>query len=129
MFICRRFLQLGLLTALLGGCNNIPKTEGKPLENSGQISKADVIRIGPTAPEAQADSADASAALTSSGQLRPYIQAYAQTLASERSLPLDQVLAILVSARKNETVIRLISPAPPDKKSLAQLANLPQPVR
>jgi membrane-bound lytic murein transglycosylase B len=87
MFVCRRFLQLGLLTALLGDYNNIPKTEGKPLESSGQISKTDAIRIGPTAPEAQTDTADTPAALTSSGQLRPDIQAYSQTLASERSQP------------------------------------------
>lgn len=113
MFICRRFLQLGLWAVLLGGCSNSPKIEGKPLENSRSFSTAEVIRLGPTAPEANIDNTDT---LAQSGQLRPDIHAYAQALANERNLPLDRVQAILASVHKNDTVIRLISPASPDKK-------------
>jgi len=44
------------------------------------------------------------------------MQAYASTLATERNLPLDQVLDILAQAHHNDTVARLIGPTPAGKK-------------
>ncbi len=116
MFICRRLLQLGAITALLAGCSTTaPNTlSAKP----ATASENTPIRIGPARPSAdQENSTEAPpAVLTASGKLRPEVLAYAQELAAERKLALEPLLAALTSARYNATVSRLMAPAAPGKK-------------
>ena len=118
MFICRRLLQLGTLSALLAGCSTTAPTApntaaGQPASDSTPAP----IRIGPSTPTLGSEPADdGPAALTLSGALRPEVRAFVEGLAAERDLPLKPMVAALESARYNATVARLIAPSPPGKK-------------
>lgn len=119
MFICRRLLQLGTLSALLAGCSTTAPTAPNPA--AGQPPAATTgttpIRIGPSTPTLGSEPADdGPAALTPSGALRPEVRAFVEGLAAERDLPLKPMVAALESARYNATVARLIAPSPPGKK-------------
>ena len=118
MFICRRLLQLGTLSALLAGCSttapSAPNTvAGQPAAESTPAP----IRIGPSAPTPGSELADdAPAALAANGTLRPEVRTFVENLATERQLPLDPMVAALAGSRYNATVARLIAPSPPGKK-------------
>lgn len=127
MFICRRFLQLGILSVLLAGCTTpSPHTENNASPASAtppSLPDASVprIRIGPSpalgaaSSEESAPDDQASAVMTPTGQMRPEVLAYAEQLATERGLPADQLVRALSGAHYSPTVARLIAP-PPGKK-------------
>lgn len=119
MFICRRLLQLGTLSALLAGCSTTAPSAptntvaGQPAAESTPAP----IRIGPSAPTPGSELADdAPAALGANGALRPEVRSFVENLATERQLPLDPMVAALAGSRYNATVARLIAPSPPGKK-------------
>jgi len=129
MFISRRFLQIALATTALSGCASTPPHAGPalgagtpgtsaPAAADGEVAR---IRIGPSPAQGALASMDSepgdepSAVLSSSGQLRPEVQAYARQLAADRGLRVDAVVSALSGARYSETVARLIAP-PPGKK-------------
>lgn len=121
MFICRRLLQLGTLSALLAGCSTTAPTAPNSLAAPAAATSANpannAIRIGPSTPTPGSELPDdAPATLTPSGALRPEVRSFVQELASERNLPLDPMVKALESSRYNATVSRLIAPAPPGKK-------------
>ncbi|ADP15065.1 lytic murein transglycosylase B [Achromobacter xylosoxidans A8] len=119
MFICRRLLQLGTLSALLAGCSTTAPSAttntaaGQPAAESTPAP----IRIGPSAPTPGSELADdGPAALGANGALRPEVRSFVENLATERQLPLDPMVAALAGSRYNATVARLIAPSPPGKK-------------
>ena len=118
MFICRRILQLGTLTALLAGCSTTaPTAPNSTAALAPATTGTTPIRIGPTAPTPGSDVADdGPATLTPSGALRPEVRAFVESLAAERNLPLKPMVSALEGARYNATVARLIAPSPPGKK-------------
>lgn len=120
MFICRRILQLGALSALLAGCSTTAPTAAPSPSLASQTAQASgttPIRIGPSAPPPGPELADdAPAALTPSGALRPEVRSFVEDLAAERQLPLAPMVSALESSRYNATVARLIAPSPPGKK-------------
>lgn len=118
MFICRRLLQLGTLSALLAGCSTTAPTAPNTLAGQPAAESTPApIRIGPSAPTPGSElSDDAPAALGANGALRPEVRTFVENLATERQLPLDPMVAALASSRYNATVARLIAPAPPGKK-------------
>ena len=119
MFICRRILQLGTLSALLAGCSTTAPTAPSPASASqaSQASGPAPIRIGPSTPTLGSELPDdAPAALTANGALRPEVRSFVEDLAAERQLPLAPMVSALEGARYNATVARLIAPSPPGKK-------------
>ena len=120
MFICRRLLQLGTLSALLAGCSTTAPTASNPSAVQPPAATAGnpaSIRIGPAAPTPGPELADdGPAALTPSGVLRPEVRSFVESLAAERNLPLKPMVSALESTRYNATVARLIAPSPPGKK-------------
>ena len=120
MFICRRILQLGALSALLAGCSTTAPTAAPSPSLASQTAQASgttPIRIGPSAPPPGPELADdAPATLTPSGALRPEVRSFVEDLAAERQLPLAPMVSALESSRYNATVARLIAPSPPGKK-------------
>ncbi|WP_376843212.1 lytic murein transglycosylase B [Bordetella pertussis] len=109
MFNCRRFLQIGTLSALLAGCATSSQTpQAQHLPAQAATGQADRVRIGPDKP---VSSDEGPATLTPTGELRPDVRAFAEQLAAQRELPLPQVLASLESTRYNATVARLIAPS------------------
>ncbi len=120
MFICRRILQLGALSALLAGCSTTTPTAAPSSSLNSQTAQASgtaPIRIGPSTPTLGPELADdAPATLTPSGALRPDVRTFVETLAAERQLPLAPMVSALESSRYNATVARLIAPSPPGKK-------------
>jgi len=118
MFICRRLLQLGTLSALLAGCSTTAPTAPNSLSAQPTAASANsAIRIGPTTPTPGSELPDdAPATLTATGVLRPEVRSFVEELAAERQLPLDPMVKALESSRYNATVSRLIAPAPPSKK-------------
>ncbi|MFF7059918.1 lytic murein transglycosylase B [Achromobacter spanius] len=118
MFICRRLLQLGTLSALLAGCSTTAPTAPNSLSAQPTAASANsAIRIGPTTPTPGSELPDdAPATLTATGALRPEVRSFVEELAAERQLPLDPMVKALESSRYNATVSRLIAPAPPGKK-------------
>lgn len=118
MFICRRLLQLGTLSALLAGCSTTAPTAPNSLSAQPAAASANTaIRIGPTTPTPGAELPDdAPATLTATGALRPEVRSFVEELAAERQLPLDPMVKALESSRYNATVSRLIAPSPPGKK-------------
>jgi membrane-bound lytic murein transglycosylase B len=120
MFICRRILQLGALSALLAGCSTTTPTAAPSSSLTSQTAQASgtaPIRIGPSTPTPGPELADdAPATLTPSGALRPDVRTFVETLAAERQLPLAPMVSALESSRYNATVARLIAPSPPGKK-------------
>lgn len=120
MFICRRLLQLGTLSALLAGCSTTAPTASNPSAVQPPAATAGnpaSIRIGPAAPPPGPELADdGPAALTPSGVLRPEVRSFVESLAAERNLPLKPMVSALESTRYNATVARLIAPSPPGKK-------------
>lgn len=119
MFICRRILQLGTLSALLAGCSTTAPTAPSitPAAQAAPASGTAPIRIGPSTPTLGPDlQDDAPAALTAAGALRPEVRTFVEELAAERQLPLDPMVAALEGSRYNATVARLIAPSPPGKK-------------
>lgn len=118
MFICRRLLQLGTLSALLAGCSTTAPTAPNSLSAQPTAASANsAIRIGPTTPTPGSELPDdAPATLTATGALRPEMRSFVEELAAERQLPLDPMVKALESSRYNATVSRLIAPAPPGKK-------------
>lgn len=119
MFICRRILQLGTLSALLAGCSTTAPTAPSPTL-AGQTAPAQgtaPTRIGPSTPTLGPELPDdAPAALTASGALRPEVRSFVEDLAVERQLPLAPMVSALEGSRYNATVARLIAPSPPGKK-------------
>jgi len=112
MFICRRFLQIGMVSLVLAGCASTPSSGPTQARNSPEAPAGTApIRIGPAQPPGEPP-----AALTPAGTLRPEALAYARKLAAERGLPLDPVMATLAGSRYNATVARLIAPSPPGRK-------------
>ncbi|AZY48774.1 lytic murein transglycosylase B [Bordetella avium] len=112
MFITRRFLQIGLLAMLLGGCASPPlKLQDASANPSNTKGKPEAIRIGPDSP-----AAEPSATLGASGKLRPEVSRFGESLASERALPPQAVLDLLADARYSSTVARLIAPSVPGRK-------------
>ncbi|WP_043518633.1 lytic murein transglycosylase B [Achromobacter arsenitoxydans] len=119
MFICRRILQLGTLSALLAGCSTTAPTAPSPAPASqaSQASGPAPIRIGPSTPTLGSELPDdAPAALTANGALRPEVRSFVEDLAAERQLPLAPMVSALEGSRYNATVARLIAPSPPGKK-------------
>lgn len=118
MFICRRLLQLGTLSALLAGCSTTAPTAPNTLAaQPGAASANTAIRIGPSTPTLGPELPDdAPATLTATGTLRPEVRAFVEDLAVQRNLPLAPMVSALESSRYNATVSRLIAPAPPGKK-------------
>ncbi|MGE8588985.1 Membrane-bound lytic murein transglycosylase B precursor [compost metagenome] len=118
MFICRRLLQLGTLSALLAGCSTTAPTAPNSLSAQPTAASANsAIRIGPTTPTPGSELPDdAPATLTATGALRPEVRSFVEELAAERQLPLDPMVKALESSRYNATVSRLIAPSPPGKK-------------
>jgi len=120
MFICRRILQLGALSALLAGCSTTTPTAATSTPSASQTAQASgtpAIRIGPSTPTLGPELADdAPATLTPSGALRPDVRTFVENLAAERQLPLAPMVQALESSRYNATVARLIAPSPPGKK-------------
>ncbi|MGV2865887.1 lytic murein transglycosylase B [Achromobacter sp. AGC39] len=118
MFICRRLLQLGTLSALLAGCSTTAPSAPNSLSTQPPAASANAaIRIGPATPTPGSELPDdAPATLTATGALRPEVRSFVQDLAAERQLPLDPMIKALESSRYNATVSRLIAPAPPGKK-------------
>jgi len=118
MFICRRLLQLGTLSALLAGCSTTAPTAPNSLSAQPTAASANsAIRIGPTTPTPGSELPDdAPATLTATGVLRPEVRSFVEELAAERQLPLDPMVKALESSRYNATVSRLIAPSPPGKK-------------
>lgn len=118
MFICRRLLQLGTLSALLAGCSTTAPSAPNSLSAQPTAASANsAIRIGPTTPTPGSELPDdAPATLTATGVLRPEVRSFVEELAAERQLPLDPMVKALESSRYNATVSRLIAPSPPGKK-------------
>ncbi len=119
MFICRRILQLGTLSALLAGCSTTaPSAPSTPIATQAAPAPGSApIRIGPSTPTLGPELPDdAPAALTPSGALRPEVRTFVEDLATERQLPLAPMVSALEGSRYNATVARLIAPAPPGKK-------------
>ncbi|MGY6273199.1 lytic murein transglycosylase B [Achromobacter denitrificans] len=117
MFICRRLLQLGILSAALAGCTTTAPTASSPTSLPATATPSAPVRIGPSTPTLGAEFPDdGPAALGANGALRPEIRSFVETLAAERQLPLDPMVAALESSRYNATVARLIAPSPPGKK-------------
>jgi membrane-bound lytic murein transglycosylase B len=118
MFICRRLLQLGTLSALLAGCSTTAPTAPNSLAAQPAAATANTaIRIGPSTPTLGSELPDdAPATLTATGALRPEVRSFVEELAAERQLPLNPMVKALESSRYNATVSRLIAPAPPGKK-------------
>lgn len=118
MFICRRLLQLGALSALLAGCSTTAPTAPNALATPSVAASGNTaIRIGPSTPTPGSELPDdAPATLTATGALRPEVRTFVEELAAERNLPLDPMVKALESSRYNATVSRLIAPAPPGKK-------------
>ena len=118
MFICRRLLQLGTLSALLAGCSTTAPTAPNSLAAQPAAATANTaIRIGPSTPTPGSELPDdAPATLTATGALRPEVRSFVEELAAERQLPLNPMVKALESSRYNATVSRLIAPAPPGKK-------------
>ena len=118
MFICRRLLQLGVMSALLAGVPPPlppPRSSSAPGVSAASEAPAAPIRIGPTAPGPETAD-EGPAALTPSGGLKPEVRQFLEGLSAERKLPLAPMVAALEGARYNATVARLIAPAPPGKK-------------
>lgn len=119
MFICRRLLQLGVMSALLAGCSttapSAPRSSSAPGVSAASEAPVAPIRIGPTAPGPETAD-EGPAALTPSGGLKPEVRQFLEGLSAERKLPLAPMVAALEGARYNATVARLIAPAPPGKK-------------
>jgi membrane-bound lytic murein transglycosylase B len=126
MFICRRFVQIGIFTALLAGCSTPPQRPEQAAApnlpaSPGTDASVPRIRIGPPPAQGAASSLGSEpddgppATLTPAGQMRPEVLAYAQQLAAERGLPPEQLNRALADARYSATVARLIAP-PPGKK-------------
>ncbi|MVW72337.1 lytic murein transglycosylase B [Bordetella sp. 15P40C-2] len=112
MFICRRFVQFGLVSLVLAGCANTAPNNPMQTRLSAQPSSTlTPTRIGPAAP-----TPDVPAVPTLPADMRPEILSFAQQLANERNLPLEPIVQALSSAQYNPTVARLIAPAPPGKK-------------
>ncbi|HYG41373.1 MAG TPA: lytic murein transglycosylase B [Bordetella sp.] len=112
MFICRRFVQIGMASLVLAGCASTPPSGSPRAQASPETSTGTApIRIGPAHPPGEPP-----AALTPTGALRPEARAYAEQLAAERGLPLDPIVAALADSRYNATVARLIAPSPPGRK-------------
>ncbi|EXX93190.1 lytic murein transglycosylase B [Bordetella holmesii 1058] len=112
MFITRRFLQIGFAAVLLGGCASPSSQPGASAPSSAATEgKPQAIRIGATTP-----AAEPSATLTPGGKMRPEVRRFAESLADERSLPLDSILAMLADTRYSSTVTRLIAPSVPGRK-------------
>jgi membrane-bound lytic murein transglycosylase B len=112
MFICRRFVQIGLVF-MLAGCANTAPSQSSNASLSADVAarSATPTRIGPATPVASVEvTGNAPTAL------RPEVLAFAQELARERSLPLPPIVQALSTAQFNPTVARLIAPAPPGKK-------------
>ena len=89
MFICRRLLQLGVMSALLAG---VPPPLLRPLVlRAGRVRRqrgtCRPIRIGPTAPGPETAD-EGPAALTPSGGLKPEVRQFLEGLSAERKLPL-----------------------------------------
>ena len=100
MFICRRLLQLGTLSAVLAGCSTTaPTASGPATQPATATSSAPApIRIGPSAPTPGSEIADdGPAALGANGALRPEVRSFVENLAAERQLPLDPMVAALES--------------------------------
>ncbi|EJO30812.1 lytic murein transglycosylase B [Achromobacter marplatensis] len=118
MFICRRLLQLGTLSALLAGCSTTAPTAPNSLAAQPAAATTNTaIRIGPSTPTPGSELPDdAPATLTATGALRPEVRSFVEELAAERQLPLNPMVKALESSRYNATVSRLIAPAPPGKK-------------
>nr|WP_315845740.1 lytic murein transglycosylase B [uncultured Achromobacter sp.] len=118
MFICRRLLQLGTLSALLAGCSTTAPTAPNSLAAQPAAATANTaIRIGPSTPTPGSELPDdAPATLTATGALRPEVRSFVEELAAERQLPLNPMVKALESSRYNATVSRLIAPSPPGKK-------------
>lgn len=109
MLIYRRFVQIGTALMVLAGCANTAPS--RPSEAAQAPAGVTPIRIGPAQP-----SGEPPAALTSTGTLRPEVQAFAERLATERNLPLTPIEQALTDARYNATVARLIGPSPAGRK-------------
>lgn len=118
MFICRRLLQLGTLSALLAGCSTTAPTAPNSLAAQPAATTANTaIRIGPSTPTPGSDLPDdAPATLTATGALRPEVRSFVEELAAQRQLPLNPMVKALEGSRYNATVSRLIAPSPPGKK-------------
>jgi membrane-bound lytic murein transglycosylase B len=119
MFICRRLLQLGTLSAVLTGCSTTAPTASSPapLPATASSSAPAPTRIGPSTPTLGPELPDdGPAALGANGALRPEVRSFVESLAADRKLPLDPMVAALESSRYNATVARLIAPSPPGKK-------------
>lgn len=127
MFKPARILQVACVAALLAGCASSktsppqsanpapsqPAVSGQAGATTGTAGENSVsTRQGKPRITAAAPAQGQNGFLTLNGALLPEIQAYAQNVAQQRNLPLDQVVTLLKEARYNATVARLMTPSP-----------------
>lgn len=110
MSISCRFLQIILVSTLLGGCasqsNSSASGNEKPVTNGSQTPGQSAS--GGADPETQPLGAPKNG-LAASTQ-RPEVRKFAQTLATTRNLSETSILKLLDEARYSATVARLIAP-------------------
>jgi membrane-bound lytic murein transglycosylase B len=110
MSIIWRFVQIILVTTLLGGCasqsNSSASGDGKPATNGSQSTGQSASRDAD--PDLQPPGAPKNG-LAASTQ-RPEVRKFAQNLASTRNLSEPSILKLLDEARYSATVARLIAP-------------------
>jgi membrane-bound lytic murein transglycosylase B len=114
MSIYRRFAQVSSVFLMLAGCAN---TAPPSTSNPTNTPQAQAVMPTSTAPKPSSSAPSNNSAIPpSQNALQPELQAFAETLAAERNLPLAPIVAALADARYSPTVARLIAPAPPGKK-------------
>lgn len=111
MSICLRFMQIILVSSLLGACASQSNSSASAGNNPPAASSGSSIgqkAQSPTDPDAAPPGApkDGLAASTS----RPEVQKFAKQLAQSRNLPETSILKLLDEARYSATVARLIAP-------------------
>lgn len=106
MSICWRFVQIILVTSLLGGCASQSNSTASGSENKTSPG------AGPSAGQSVADEQPPGApkdGLAASSR-RPEVQKFAKELAISRNLSEPAILKLLDEARYSVTVARLIAP-------------------
>lgn len=116
MFNAARFLQAAPIFALFAGCASVQpavETGTHPLSGSGPAHTTTVTPRAAQAPAIQAgNSVRSTQGFTNDqGQLLPDIQAYAREVAATRKVPLQHVEALLLLARFDPKVARLMTPS------------------
>lgn len=114
MSICWRFLQIILMTSLLGACASTSNSSSSAMQKSGsgasQPSAPGSGSSGGTGSYAEIAPPAAPKDGLAASTKRPEVQIFAKQLAETRKLPEDSILKLLDEARYSATVARLIAP-------------------